>query len=178
MTAEVITLRDAQAESGREAMLSALAELHSLITIDPVMGASPVRIYFVLNPAVKSRIAAFIDAEDRGYVRPPGAYALISYDFPFALHLVETSARQMASDRAKAVVTSSAELQGYLLQSAASALGVEAQAAPDFDADALKAVFFPNTEETVTHVFRLELTRERARARTLPAAPLPLSGEP
>ena len=129
MSAEVITFRDAQAESGREAMLSALAELHSLITIDPVMGASPVRIYFVLNPAVKGRIAAFIDAEDRTYVRPPAAYALISYDFPFGLHLVETSARQMASERAKAVVTSSAALQGGLLHAAACTLGIDARSA-------------------------------------------------
>ena len=164
MTADVITFRDSQAENGREAMLSALAELHSLITIDPLMGASPVRIYFVLNPAVKMRIAAFIDAEERAYARPPGAYALISYDFPFALHLVETAASQMASERAKAVVTCSADLQGDLLRAGAGALGIDAQPAPGFDADALKAVFFPNTEEIVTHVFRLELTRERARA--------------
>jgi hypothetical protein len=164
MTADVITFLDAQAESGREAMLSALAELHSLITIDPVMGASPVRIYFVLNPAVKVRIAAFIDADDRAYARPPGAYALISYDFPFGLHLVESSARRMAPESAKAVVACSADLQGELLRAAACALGIDAQSAPDFDADALKAVFFPNTEETVTHVFRLELRMERTRA--------------
>jgi len=155
MTAELLTFpQPAPPAEAAKALLEAAVELHALISIDPVMGASPARVYFVFNPEAKRRIAAAIYG---GRDRMPTAYAVASYDFPFALHLVEIAGRSASTDRAKAIATASARLQGQALTAAADAMGVEALAVPGFDADALKAAFFPHTQETVTHLFRLEL---------------------
>jgi hypothetical protein len=156
MSAEVLAFRSPDPTPNREDLLGALVDLHSLITIDPVMGASPVRIYFVLNPAAKAKIAECVEDVRRPHA---SAYALVAFDFPFALHVTETSAPQLPLERAKAIVDASAKLQGELLQSAADAMAIEADPVMAFDADALKRAFFPNTQESVTHAFRLELRR-------------------
>jgi len=160
MTAQIVALRDRQL-ANTEDLLAAVVELHALVSIDPVMGASPVRIYFVFNPVAKQRIAACHDLEGGRRAPLPAAYALVAYDLPFALHLVETSARQIGTERAKAIVTASAELQGDMLRQAASALGIEADPVADFDADELKTVFFPSTQESVTQVLMLALRSHR-----------------
>jgi len=160
MTADVVTLRERQTTGGED-LLAAVVELHALITIDPVMGAAPVRIYFVFNPAARARIAACHDVANGARTPLPAAYALVAYDFPFALHLIETSARRIASERAKALVSCSADLQGDVLRKTANALGIDAQPVASFDADALKAAFFPSTQESVAHVFRLALRSPR-----------------
>jgi nitroreductase len=155
MTGQVVAFRDPKSPDEREALMAAIGPLHTLITIDPILGASPVRIYFVLNPQARTRIAECLDPNDRSQARFASAFALVAYDFPFALHLVEGTSPQISSDRAKAIVTCSAGLQGDALQAAAAALGIDARPIPAFDAGALKASFFPSTQETVTHLFRL-----------------------
>jgi hypothetical protein len=54
---------------------------------------------------------------------------------------------------------------------AAEAFGIAADPIPDFDAEALKTSFFPNTQESVTHLFRLRLRSagpgEKARPPTI-----------
>jgi hypothetical protein len=155
MTGQILAFRDPKSPDERDTLLEAIGPLHTLITIDPILGASPVRVYFVLNPQARTRIAECLDPSDRSQARFAAAFALVAYDFPFALHLVESAAPQLAGDPAKSVVTCSAGLQGDALRAAAGALGVDARPIPAFDAGALKASFFPSTQETVTHLFRL-----------------------
>jgi len=157
MTAELVAFRKPAQGGDAEALLAAAVELHALVAIDPTLGASPVRVCFVFNPEAKARITACLDPADPGRARPAPAYALVAYDFPFALRLVEIAGRRIPRERVKAIVASSAGLQGDALRAAADALGVRARSAPAFDAGELKAAFFPDTQETVTHVFRLEL---------------------
>jgi 3-hydroxypropanoate dehydrogenase len=140
-----------------QALLTAVVELHALITIDPTLGATPVRVYFVFNPDAKARIAACLSPTESHPAPTPLAYALVAYDFAFALHLIDAGSRPIASDRAAVIATASAELQGGALRAAAAALGVEARPIRGFDPAGLKACFFPTTQETVTHLFQLEL---------------------
>jgi 3-hydroxypropanoate dehydrogenase len=158
MTAQLLAFRK-PAPQDAAALLEAVVELHALISIDPVMGASPARVYFVLNPAAKARIAVSIDAADTARAAASSAYAVMAYDFPFALHLIEIAGRAISTERAKAIATASADLQRGAFRAAADAAGIEAQAVAAFDAEALKAAFFPQTQETVIHLFRLELQR-------------------
>jgi hypothetical protein len=153
MTAALLAFPKPTPAGDAKALLEAAVELHALISIDPVMGASPARVYFVFNPDAKRRIATSIDGEG---ARQPTAYALVTYNYPFALHLIEIAGQPADPERAKAIASLSADLQGYALPPAANAVGIEALPIADFDAEALKAAFFPNTQETVTHLFRLE----------------------
>jgi nitroreductase len=155
MSGQVVAFRDPKAPDEREALIAAMGPLHTLITLDPILGASPVRIYFVLNPEARARIAECLDPNDRSQARFAAAFALVAYDFPFALQLIEGSSPQISSEQAKAIVTCSAGLQGDALQAAAAAFGIDARPIPAFDAGALKAALFPSTQETVTHLFRL-----------------------
>jgi nitroreductase len=161
MTGQVVAFRNPSAAEAREALIAAVVPLHTLITLDPILGASPVRIYFVLNPQARRRIAECVDPGDGAQARSAPAFALVAYDFPFALQLIEGTAPQVARERAKQIVTRSAALQGEALRAAASAFGLDARPMPAFDAGALKTAFFPSTQETVTHLFRLT-TRDDA----------------
>jgi hypothetical protein len=154
MSAQLLAFRKPP-PADAQALLDAIVELHALISIDPVMGASPVRAYFVFNPAAKARITDAIYAAD--LTREPTAFAVMAYDFAFALHLIEIAGRPIDRERAKAIASASAGLQCAAFEAAAEALGVDARAVAAFDAGALKTAFFPSTQETVTHVFRLEL---------------------
>ena len=163
MTATLLAFPKSPPADDTRPLLEAAVELHALISIDPVLGASPSRVYFVFNPEAKRRIAAAVEG---GEARPPTAYAVAAYDFPFALHLIEIAGRPATPERARTIASLSAGLQGGALRAAAAALGVEAQPVPSFDAEALKAAFFAQTQETVTHLFRLELRAEARRLRT------------
>jgi hypothetical protein len=156
MTAQVIPIAVPTSAEDHDAMLAAVIELHALITLDPILGASAVRVYFVFNPIAKARIAACIDPADRGLRRPAPAYVLVAYDFPFALHQLQATSNRLSPDQTKQVVCRSAGLQGKALQAAASASSLAAFPVPAFDAGALKSVFFPSTQETVIQLFRLE----------------------
>jgi hypothetical protein len=160
MTADLLAFRKRPPADDANALLEAAVELHALMSIDPVMGASPARAYFVFNPEARRRITTTIEG---GVAHQPTAYAVVTYDFPFALHLVEIAGRPARSERGKAIATLSAALQGEGLPAAAAALGIEALAVPAFDPEALKTAFFPHTQETVTHLFRLELQPQASR---------------
>jgi hypothetical protein len=160
MTGQIVAFRNPETTDAREALIATVADLHTLITLDPVLGVSPVRVYFVLSPHAMSAIAACLDSDDRPRARLASAFALVAYDFPFALHLVESTAPQVSRERGKEIATRSAGLQGDALRAAAGAFGIEAHPIPVFDADGLKTTFFPNTQETVTHLFGLALRRD------------------
>jgi hypothetical protein len=158
MAGQVVAFRRPEPTADEpEALIAVLAPLHALISIDPLLGASPVRVYFVLDPQARRRICECVQPGDRPAARSAGAFALIAYDFPFALHIVETNKPQFSRDRAKDIVTCSANLQGDALRAAGKAFGVLAEPIVDFDADALKATFFSRTQESVIHLFRLAL---------------------
>jgi nitroreductase len=154
MTAQVIPLKEPPPTANRDALLAAVTDLHALVTLDPVLGASPVRIYFVFNPEAQRRIAASLDRAPR---RPAVAYGLIAYDFPFALQLLQSTATRLARERAIEIASSSAGLQADCLRAAAAALGIEVSPIQAFDDAALKSIFFPNTQETVIQLFQLDL---------------------
>lgn len=141
----------APANDDREALLAAVSELHALITLDRVEGASPVRIYFVMSPQGKREVSARLASA----APTPEMYALIAYDFSFALFQFEMAGGQTTPARAKEIISSSAELQEDSLVRAAAVVGLHATPVAMFDAEGLKAVFFPNTQETVVHVVRL-----------------------
>jgi nitroreductase len=163
MTSQIVALRGSQGADAREAWLAAVTDLHTLITLDPVLGASPVRVYFVLNPQAIARVGACVDADDRPRARSASALALVAYDFPFALRVVESNAPGISRQRGERIVIHGAGLQGEALRAAAGAMGIDARPLPAFDEGALKAAFFPDTQETVTHLFALAL---RAGAET------------
>jgi hypothetical protein len=156
-TAQVIQLRPSAPRTDYAALMTAIGELHGLISLDPVMGATPLRIYFVFNPAAKARIAQHLDPADRAVRRQPAAYALVAYDFPFALQMFEMAARPFSPERAKEIISLNAALQGDMLQAAAGVLAIDVRPVLAFDAGALKQVFFPGTQETLTHLFQLDL---------------------
>ena len=91
------------------------------------------------------------------HARAADAYALVAYDFPFALHQLESTASRIPRERARDIVSCNAGLQRDTLRRAAEALGVEARPVVRFDAAELKTTFFPNTQETVIDLFRLRL---------------------
>jgi len=177
MTGEVVAFPDQRTSNERETLVAALVPLHTLITLDPILGASPVRIYFVLNPQARSRIAECVDPYDRPRARLAPAFALVAYDFPYALHVIEGTAPQISRDGAKEIAMRSAGLQGDALQSAADAFSIDAQPIAAFDADGLKTTFFPDTQETVTHLFRLS-PRTGPISEPLQRSPSPDSGDP
>ena len=160
MTAQVLAFHrpgsaEPPSDEDRRALLEAVFDLHALLTLDPVLGASPVRVYFVFNPEARKRIAASIEASDETGRRAPPAYALVAYDFPFALHQLRANAPPLPDERAKQIVLCSAKLQTNALRQAAAMLDIEATPITAFDADALKTTFFPTTQETVIQLFAL-----------------------
>jgi 3-hydroxypropanoate dehydrogenase len=161
VTGQIVAFRSPRIADAHEAWIAAVADLHTLITLDPTLGVSPVRIYFVLNPQALSAITACVGPDDRPQARLASAFALVAYDFPFALHLIECTAPRMCRERGKQIATRSAGLQGDALRAAASAFGIEAHPLSAFDEGGLKTTFFPDTQETVTHLFRLVLRDDR-----------------
>ena len=95
--------RGASAADDGEALLAVVRELHALITIDPILGASPVRIYFVLNPRAVERIIAALRPADPA-ARAASCFALIAYDFPFALHQFALTASPIPTERAREII--------------------------------------------------------------------------
>ena len=170
MTGQVLAFRNPATAEVRDALLASVIELHALISIDPILGASPVRVYFVFNPEAKARIEACVDRAPRNGPRAATAYALVAYDFPFASHLFEMTGSPLPPERARQIISCSAELQGDAVERAAEALGIDASPIAPFDADALKDVFFPNTQESVIHVFQLDPQRPRAARPVAPVA--------
>jgi hypothetical protein len=153
VSAAVLSFPPAAETDDRAALLALVAELHALITLDRAEGSSPTRIYFVIRPQGKREVALRLKTPD---VRPiPEMYALIAYDFPFALFQFEMAGSQIARPRAKEIIAAGAELQDEALVRAAAVVGLRAAPVRAFDAEGLKAVFFPNTQETVIHVLRL-----------------------
>jgi 3-hydroxypropanoate dehydrogenase len=155
VTGRVIAFPEPATATARQNLLWAVMELHALITLDPILGVSPARTYFVLNPHAKARIVAALPPADRRAAA--GAYALLAYDFPFALCQLKATTIHLPGERARAIVTKSADLQAESFGRAAAALDMDARRIAHFDAAALKASFFPSTQETVTQVFRLSL---------------------
>ena len=156
MTAQVLAFRDPGLCEERDAVRAALAELQTLINLDPVLGASPARVRFVHAPDGKTPITECMAPWEQ--VVPCLAYALLAYDFTFARHLFEVAGRPVPLARAAEIISCSAGLQGDLLQSAAKRLGMTADPISVFDAEALKTRFFPRTQESVTHLFRLRIS--------------------
>lgn len=156
MTADVIPLQREVRRDGRAALVAAIPELHALITLDPLLGASPVRVYFVLNPAAQAEIAKTLGPGGRRPVAGAFVFALVAYDFPLALFQLKGETPSIPDERAEVILRTSAALQGEGLIRAAGALGLEAKRLAPFDAAALKQVFFPNTQEEVVELLRVE----------------------
>lgn len=153
MSAQVIPLAAPTPSGADWESLVAVTELHALICIDRVEGSSPVRVYFVMNPRGKREVAARLGRAE--VARAPDAYALVAYDFPFALLQLKMAECRMAEARAREIVAYSASLQQDSLVRAALAMGFRAAPAVAFDAEGLKAVFFPHTQESIIGVVRL-----------------------
>jgi hypothetical protein len=157
MSAVVVRLPERVRATDSEALKAAVIELHTLISLDRTSGAAPVRIYFAFNPAARELIAGCLDPAEPACRRPPSAYALVAYDFPFALHMLQIAGAQLSEARAKEIISLSAGLQGDMLRAAAGAVNIAARPCLAFDAAAVKAAFFPQTQETLTHLYGLEV---------------------
>ncbi|HWD67478.1 MAG TPA: hypothetical protein VG227_05900 [Caulobacteraceae bacterium] len=163
MSAAVLSFPPPVETDDREALIAIVTELHALITLDRAEGSSPTRIYFVIRPQGKREVAARLKPADAHPT--PEMYALIAYDFPFALFQFEMAGAQISRERAKEIIAANAELQEDVLAHAAAVVGLGATPVQAFDAEGLKAAFFPSTQESVVHVLRLSRAQDlRARA--------------
>jgi len=170
MSAQVIPLRHAAPPEDIRPLMAAVVELHALISLDPTMGGTAARILFAFNPAAKGRISACLASLDPvGHGPSPAAFALVAYDFPFAIHLLEMAGRRFPKPRAQEIVSLSAALLGDTLQAAARSLRIDARPVLAFDAGTLKQHFFPNTQESLTHLFSLQLGAPDGPAAAFPA---------
>jgi len=136
-----------------------LDELHALLTLDPVAGASPARTLFVVSETAKARLARRTCPTTSDAVLGAPACAIIGYDFAFAVQLALSSqaAEPGDADLAIRIAALGAALQGDGLVRAACALGLRATPIANFDAAALRAEFFGETSATVVFVCRLDL---------------------
>ena len=136
-----------------------LDELHALLTLDPIAGASPSRTLFVVSEAAKARLARRTCPSCLETVLTAPACAVVGYDFAFAVQLALSSQAAEPGDTDLAIRTASlgAALQGDGLIRAAAALGLGATPIANFDAAALRAEFFGETSATVVFVCRLDL---------------------
>lgn len=136
-----------------------LDELHALLVLDPVAGASPARTLFVASEAGKARLAGRLGEADREPALRAAACAIVGYDFPFAVSLLlAASAAPDRTARALAIRTAArgAALQGGCLTLAARSLGLEAEPIAHFDGAGLRTEFFAGLSATVVFLCRLE----------------------
>ncbi len=155
MSSEVVAFPRPAAIDARETMLSAVGDLHALISLDPVLGSSPSRVYFVFSDQGRARVEASLSHRRPSAPAVATAYALVAYDFCFGLRLFAYAGSKIPPERARQIIARGADLQGDTLRRAALAFRIDADPTTAFDAVALKAAFFPQTDETLTHVFRL-----------------------
>jgi 3-hydroxypropanoate dehydrogenase len=153
---------------------SRLGELHALLALDSIAGASPARTLFVVSEANKARLALGACPSVRERILGAPACAVVGYDFPFAVNLVLSGQPDdgvAATALAIRTAARSAALQGEALARAAAALGLVATPFANFDAAALKAGFFAGTEATVVFVCRLDPDPASDRAGAIPLIP-------
>ena len=138
-----------------------LAQLHDLLQLDPIGGASAVRTLFVASETAKARLARHLSPADSVLALNAPAIAVIGFDFLFAISLIVSASPAANPDCAVAIRTAqrSAALQGATLRLAADAVGLEATAIANFDAAGLRTEFFGGTEATVVALCRLSPQR-------------------
>jgi 3-hydroxypropanoate dehydrogenase len=158
MSAQVVRLRQG-AWSGAAAPVprALLDQLHDLLQLDPIAGASAVRTLFVASEAGKARLARHLAPGEQDQAPAAPAFAIIGFDFQFAVSLILSASASANPDRGAAVRTAqrSAALQGDTLRLAAAAVGLRASAIANFDATGLRSEFFAATQATVVCLCRL-----------------------
>jgi 3-hydroxypropanoate dehydrogenase len=158
MSAQVVRLRqDVCSEAPAPVPRVVLDQLHDLLQLDPIAGASAVRTLFVASEAGKARLASHLSPADTTLALSAPAVAVIGFDFLFAVSLILSRSSIADPDCARAVRTAqrSAALQGDTLRLAAAAVGLRATPIANFDAAGLRAEFFAGTEATVVSLSRL-----------------------
>ena len=133
------------------------AQLHDLLQLDPIGGASAVRTLFVASETAKARLARHLSPADSVLALNAPAIAVIGFDFLFAISLIVSASPVANPDCGLAIRTAqrSAALQGATLRLAADAVGLEATAIANFDAAGLRSEFFGGSEATVVALCRL-----------------------
>jgi len=156
MSAQVVRMKPEACSGAVPVARDLLDQLHGLLKLDPIAGASPARALFVVSDDAKARLARHLSPGDAEHALRAPALGLVGYDFPFAVSLLLASAGAKP-DCATAIRTArrSAALQGECLRLAARAVGLEARAIANFDATALRAAFFAGSEATVVSLCRL-----------------------
>jgi 3-hydroxypropanoate dehydrogenase len=158
MTAQVVRLRP---EVGSAAATSipreVLGQLHGLLRLDPIAGASPARTLFAVSGAAKARLVRCLAPADREAALAAPALAVTGFDFLFAVSLLLAASPVANPDCAQAIRTAqrSAAIQGEVLGLAAHAVGLRAEPIANFDAAGLRAAFFAGTQATVVSLCRL-----------------------
>jgi len=158
MSAQVVRLRrDIASVAAGPVPRAVLGQLHDLLQLDPIAGASAVRTLFVASDAGKARLARHLAPGERDLAPGAPAFAIVGFDFLFAVSLILSASPMANPDCALAVRTAqrSAALQGDTLRLAAAAVGLRAATIANFDAAGLRSEFFAGTEVTVVSLCRL-----------------------
>jgi 3-hydroxypropanoate dehydrogenase len=127
-----------------------LEQLHALMSVGPSMvDASPTQVLFLTSERAKDRLAPHLGEAVRDEALSAPACAVVGYDVDFAEQLVEflphVAGAPSCFDRPEVVrqtAVRNGSLQGAYLIVAARALGLEAAAVDDFDADGVSVEFF------------------------------------
>jgi 3-hydroxypropanoate dehydrogenase len=158
MSAQVVRLRrDVWSGAAAPVPRALLDQLHDLLQLDPIAGASAVRTLFVASEAGKARLARHLAPSEREEAKAVPAFAIIGFDFLFAVSLILSVSPIANPDCGAAVRTAqrSAALQGDTLRLAAAAVGLRASVIANFDAAGLRSEFFAGTQATVVSLCRL-----------------------
>jgi 3-hydroxypropanoate dehydrogenase len=140
-----------------------LEQLHALMSVGPSMvDASPTQVLFLASETAKARLAPHLGAAVRDEALAAPACAVIGYDVAFAEQLVEflphVTGAPSCFERPEIVrqtAVRNGTLQGAYLIVAARALGLEAAAIPDFQAEGVSAEFFRGARVKATFLCTL-----------------------
>jgi len=155
MSAQVVRMRREACSAAAPVARDLLDQLHGLLKLDPIAGASPARALFVVSDDAKARLARHLSLCDAEQALQAPALGLVGYDFPFAVSLLLAAGAKPDCVSAIRTARRSAALQGECLRLAARAVGLEANAIANFDATGLRAEFFAGSEATVISLCRL-----------------------
>jgi 3-hydroxypropanoate dehydrogenase len=155
MSARVVRIRPEVCSVAAPVARDLLDQLHGLLKLDPIAGASPARALFVVSDEAKARLARHLSPGDAAQAQRAPALGLVGYDFPFAISLLLAGGTKPDCVAAIRTARRSAGLQGECLRLAARAVGLDAQPIANFDAAGLRSAFFAGSEATVISLCRL-----------------------
>lgn len=155
--------RTRNAWSDRPVATELLQKLYDLTKFGPTaLNASPARFVFVTSPEAKARLIPLMGEGNRAKTQQAPVNLIVAHDIDFHEHLDTLfphapGAKAWFADEAGRRETAfrNASLQGGYLTIAARALGLDVGPMSGFDAAAVKAEFFPNSNVEPNYIMNL-----------------------